>query len=400
MAGIFLSYSRDNADVAEALAEDLKELGHAVWVDHELSGGQIWWDQILARMRSCDVFILVLTPQSLGSAACSREYEYAAALRKPILPILLSEGISTNLLPPALAQIQHVDYRNRDRAAVLQLARALGSLPPARPLPDPLPAPPDVPTSYLGGLAAQASKPSLSYDEQSALLFDLKRGLRETETAADARTLLKQLRKRRDVYAAIAEEIDDSLAAAPPLAQPVTRTTSERPVDLRSIAVATLPTQPIAREGPPVVPSPMPTPDPAPLAEPEPPVRPNVVRGDLPTAHERRLAGLVGAVVGSIVGVLGATADYPDEWFFGLFLGVAGAIAGAVAGARKAVIVQATIGATVGGVLVAGFWTNPYERTIAGVVFGAPPGAILGAIAATLYLRRRRLKAQASPQAT
>ena len=141
MGGVFLSYSRDSADVAEALAADLKDLGHAVWFDHELSGGQTWWDQILARTRACDVFVLALTPQSLTSTACEREYDYAAALGKPVLPVLLSDGISMNLLPPALAQIQLVDYRSRDRAAGLRLARALGSLPPAGPLPDPLPAP-------------------------------------------------------------------------------------------------------------------------------------------------------------------------------------------------------------------------------------------------------------------
>ena len=64
-------------------------------------------------------------------------------------PLLLSDAISTNLLPPALTETQHVDYRSRDRAAGLKLARAIGSLPPAGPLPDPLPAPPDVPASYL-----------------------------------------------------------------------------------------------------------------------------------------------------------------------------------------------------------------------------------------------------------
>jgi hypothetical protein len=403
MGGIFLSYSRDNADVAQALAADLKDLGHAVWFDDELTGGQTWWDQILARTRSCDVFILALTPQSLGSTACTREYDYAAALGKPILPIVLADGISTNLLPPALAQIQHVDYRSPDRAAGLKLARALRSLPPAGPLPDPLPTPPEVPTSYLGGLAAQASKPSLSYDEQSALLFDLKRGLRETETAADARTLLKQLRKRRDVYAAIAEDIDDSLAAARPLAQRLTPTTAEPPVDLRPIAVATPLAHAFTPERPPAPTVPTPTPPPAPsqaatrLAETEPPPRPLVGQRDMPTANERKVAALVGAVVGSIVGVSGAASDFPDEWFFGLLLGAAGAIAGGVAGARKAVIVGATIGAMVGWVVAAGLWQDPRATTIAGVVFGASPGAILGAIAASLYLKRRRLKAEASP---
>jgi hypothetical protein len=64
------------------------------------------------------------------------------------VPVLTTDGgVSLNLLPPALSQIQFVDYRSKDRDAVLRLVRALTALP--APLPDPLPAPPVVPLSYL-----------------------------------------------------------------------------------------------------------------------------------------------------------------------------------------------------------------------------------------------------------
>jgi hypothetical protein len=220
MGEIFLSYSRDSAALVENLAKDIKALGYSVWSDRELTGGQDWWSEILGRVRACDVFVFALTPQSLDSVACTREYGYAAALRKPILPVLLS-GISTNLLPPALAKTQHVDYRSQDREAGFRLARAIKDLPSGGTLPDPLPTPPAVPTSYLGGLAEQISNPSLSLPEQTALLFHLKRGLNENETAVDARKLLTQLRKRPDLYALIAQDID-SIGAATPTAQPRT----------------------------------------------------------------------------------------------------------------------------------------------------------------------------------
>jgi TonB family protein len=220
MGAIFVSYSRDCAALVDNLANDIKALGYSPWFDQELSGGQDWWNQILATVRACDVFVFALTPESVGSVACTREYSYAAALGKPILPVLLS-GIATNLLPPALAQIQHVDYRSQDRKAVLRLARAIKELLPAGSLPDPLPPLPAVPTSYLGGLGEQISNPSLSFPEQAALLIHLKRGLSENETAVDARELLTRLRKRPDVYAFIAQDID-SIAAVTPSAQPLT----------------------------------------------------------------------------------------------------------------------------------------------------------------------------------
>lgn len=216
MANIFVSYNRESEKIAETLVDDIQTLGHNAWFDEELSGGQAWWDQILAKIRDCDVFVLVISPKSLSSTACTREYGYAADLGKPILPILVSEGVSVNLLPPVLSQIQFVDYRAPDREAAFRLARALNSVPSAEPLPDPLPAPPQVPISYLGSLTERLeTTANLSYEEQSALIVDLKRSLRESETTDDARALLERLRKRRDLLATIAEEIDELLAGTP-----------------------------------------------------------------------------------------------------------------------------------------------------------------------------------------
>ncbi len=217
MANIFISYNRESKAIAVTLAADIEELDHTVWFDQEISGGRAWWDQILKQVRECDVFVFVLDAASLDSTACKSEYGYAAALGKPILPILVSEEVSTNLLPPALARIQFVDYRKQDRETALRLARALYTIPPPGPLPDPLPPPPEAPISYLGGLAEQVeSKSPLSYEAQSVLVADLRRALRDPGTTHDARRLLVRLRKRRDLFADFAAEVEELLATSPP----------------------------------------------------------------------------------------------------------------------------------------------------------------------------------------
>lgn len=213
---IMISYNRQSEAITRTLAGDIEALGHTVWFDQDLSGGQAWWKQILAHVRECDIFVFALSPEALNSTACKREYAYAAELGKPILPVLVSEEVSTNLLPPALSQIQFVDYREQDRGTAFRLARALNDVPQPKPLPDPLPSPPEVPISYLGSLAEQVgTAASLSYEEQSTLVVDLKRELRDLETADDARKLLVKLRKRRDLFVTIADEIDELLARAP-----------------------------------------------------------------------------------------------------------------------------------------------------------------------------------------
>jgi TIR domain-containing protein len=240
MLNIFISYNRQSEAIVQTLANDIKELGHKGWWDQELSGGQTWWNQILAQIRACDLFVFVLDREALNSIACKREADYAGDLGKPILPILVTEEASVNLLPPALGQIQFVDYRKPDRTTALRLARALTTIPPAAPLPDPLPTPPAVPLSYLGGLYERIETLSeLSYEEQSSLVVNLKRSWRDPKTSQDTQILLGRLRTRRDLFATIAAEIDEVLestrpvAAAPPEVVAMDPSASKRLLDTK-----------------------------------------------------------------------------------------------------------------------------------------------------------------------
>jgi hypothetical protein len=67
---VFLSYNRADAAAAASIATDLEGLGHDIWYDTEISGGQSWWDTILAQIRESDLFILLMTTKSLNSEAC------------------------------------------------------------------------------------------------------------------------------------------------------------------------------------------------------------------------------------------------------------------------------------------------------------------------------------------
>ena len=212
MAKIFISYSRQSEAVTQTLAKDMDDLGHSVWFDRELSGGQSWWDKIIENIRECETFVMVLDPRALSSIACKREYSYAHDLGKPILPVLVSSEVSVNLLPEALSKIQMVDYRNRDTEAAFKLARALTSIRSVTALPNPLPDPPEAPLSALGALAVQVDNPgTMNFEEQSSLLFKIKKNLLDDSNSDDACKLLARMRKRPDLLVSIADEIDDLL---------------------------------------------------------------------------------------------------------------------------------------------------------------------------------------------
>lgn len=390
MAKVFISYNRRSEGVARDLSADVEALGHTVWLDQELSGGQVWWERILATIRECDVFVFVLDPQSLNSTACQREYGYAGDLGKAVLPVLAADGISTNLLPPVLSQVQFVDYRKKDRDAVLKLARAFTVVPASKPLPDPLPPPPEVPLSYLGSVAARVDQAAmLTYEEQSALIVDLRGATRDQETRADALVLLRRLRKRRDLLAAVADEIDDVLRglASPPDARPIP---GHAPPPLAS-PVAALHVPP---------PAPVRPPDGMPERR-KARVTPDADGGHHPAAialKTRLMSAMVFALIGgSLVAIaIGAVGRYSTQrnWLFiSAFYGaLPWAVAGAVVAGRAAILrtalVLALCGLLVGWLLATGLGES--EAFLVGTVLGGTPGLLAGTIAGVLWNRRRK----------
>jgi hypothetical protein len=208
---IFVSYARADLDKVHQVVEGLRLLGRDVWIDESLVGGQAWWDAILARIRECDVFVQAISPSATKSEACASERQYAAALGKPILPVTL-EAMPAALLPSDLAVLQFVDYTDEapERRA-FRLAAALEGLPPAPPLPDQLPPPPEVPISYLVALAEKVRAPELTLDEQSAIVARLRGAAEHGEEHEGAIALLRQMRSRDDLYYSVASEIDRSL---------------------------------------------------------------------------------------------------------------------------------------------------------------------------------------------
>ncbi|MBI5957901.1 MAG: TIR domain-containing protein, partial [Chloroflexi bacterium] len=193
--------------MVETLAVDLEALGFTVWFDRELAGGQEWWEEILHSIRRSHLFLYALTPESIESYPCKLEYDYAMALNKRILPVMLAD-VNISLLPSSVQRFQIVDYRLQDKQQALALGRAMNSLPKTRPLPKPLPTKPEAPVPPLTRLRDQIDSPSLGKDEQELIVARLKEFLENSATANDARNLLTRLCTRDDLLAKTEKEIN------------------------------------------------------------------------------------------------------------------------------------------------------------------------------------------------
>lgn len=209
---VFVSYSRNNLDAVTPLIEDLQAVGIDAWYDQTLTGGQRWWENILAKIRECDIFVFALSPESWESDACKSELSYVLQLGKTILPVLVADGINLNLVPPPLNEFQVTDYRRRDKGASFALVKSVNTAPPTAPLVDPLPTPPAVPVSYLSSLKERIdSTDPLTSQDQIKLIFELEVGLREGRSRTEIRDLLLSLRRRDDLLAKVGTRIDEAL---------------------------------------------------------------------------------------------------------------------------------------------------------------------------------------------
>jgi Tol biopolymer transport system component len=204
---IFISYAREDQAAVEALNADLKRARFQVWLDEDLIGNEAWWDTILEQIRLSDLYIVALSPNSLRSRACKAELDYAIALNRPLLPLLIRE-VAIQLAHPAIAGMHIVDYRKRSMESLLALMAFVANRPPAPPLPNPLPAAPTTPMSCMNEIRELVGAPDLTYQKQAHLLSDLKGYLDRDEEREIALQLLRGLRQRRDISYSIAQEID------------------------------------------------------------------------------------------------------------------------------------------------------------------------------------------------
>lgn len=212
MLDLFVTHDPQSEGDIRGLLEDLKALGDTACFEAQRGSGLGWWEQTLARIRSCDALLFALTPQTLESEACWREMRYAHALGKPVLAIELSERTDLGATPSPLDTLPFVSFRRRDRDSALRLCKALRSIRKAVPLPRVLPVPPGLPPSYLAGLRDLiATRGKLDAGQQNRLIADLAESLRELHSAFEARQLLLALRQRRDLAAGAVAEIDGLL---------------------------------------------------------------------------------------------------------------------------------------------------------------------------------------------
>ncbi len=211
---LFLSYARHDRARVTRLYDGLLEAKQIIWYDQHLLGGQKWWDEICMEIRLCDVFLLALSPKSLASAACRLELEYALCLHKPVVPVEITRIADYRTLNNVLRQTQIVGCSKITQKSIDNLLRALASLQPSPPLPNPLPKQPDVPISLLEKVSDALDATILGTEDEQRLLLSRIEDYLQSSDKRDARLahkLLLKMQQHPDLLARLLKKIDDLL---------------------------------------------------------------------------------------------------------------------------------------------------------------------------------------------
>lgn len=89
MARIFISYNRVDKIFVQELVALLRRMYNPndVWFDEALHGGDLWWEEILKQIALADIFIYILSNESVQSPYCQAEFTEARRLQRAVITV-------------------------------------------------------------------------------------------------------------------------------------------------------------------------------------------------------------------------------------------------------------------------------------------------------------------------
>ncbi len=119
---VFISYAKEDKSIVSRLEEIVRHGGGRGWqFVYDLKGARDWATEIQYEIDRCEVFLFVMTENSLQSEWCRKELQHAALIQKPIVPVVLTSDIE---IPHPLNSIQYVLYDESPESGA-KLTRAL-----------------------------------------------------------------------------------------------------------------------------------------------------------------------------------------------------------------------------------------------------------------------------------
>jgi hypothetical protein len=120
MPNIFISYSHNNREQAELIIKLLTRFDedYDIWWDFQIRSGANWRKTIEREIRNRDIFIFLMSADSVSSDYCHEELRIAQAAKRFLLPVIIQQPIDNSALPEDVAgyinDYQYVDLSSNE----------------------------------------------------------------------------------------------------------------------------------------------------------------------------------------------------------------------------------------------------------------------------------------------
>jgi len=122
---VFISYKREYIDFAKRVADKLRDWGYVPWLDVErIRPGENWDNSVFEGLKSSQVIVGVVTPESVKSENVRDEWAWARANSMPFIPLRL-RNVPISDIPHTVIRVQHIDFTLDEGKAFGQLADRL-----------------------------------------------------------------------------------------------------------------------------------------------------------------------------------------------------------------------------------------------------------------------------------
>ncbi|MBT9317410.1 toll/interleukin-1 receptor domain-containing protein [Leptothoe spongobia] len=116
MTQVFLAYAQADAQVMNRIRRSLWRQGFTVWSNQtDIPTGEAFKRVVNRGIEEADAMVYLLSPDSLQSQYCQYELNYAVALKKRVIPILV-RPLTVVPVSPALQSLQYIDLTDNVKA--------------------------------------------------------------------------------------------------------------------------------------------------------------------------------------------------------------------------------------------------------------------------------------------
>ena len=114
MTSLFISYSRRDIEFARKLTDSFKGQKLDFWIDWQGIPPTVdWWREIEKGIEEADVFVVLISPESIKSKVCSREITHAIKNGKRLIPIIISD-LKSDEVPSSISHLNWIYLRPTD----------------------------------------------------------------------------------------------------------------------------------------------------------------------------------------------------------------------------------------------------------------------------------------------